>query len=78
MTVWAYLAVKGEYWGGICSAKYDGKRLGKFMSEFVRSGFEIISVADRNEYNQKLDLLKPYSDSPEFKMKHARKTKTRQ
>jgi hypothetical protein len=78
VSVWAYLAVKGEYWGGVCSANANPKSIGKFMSEFVKAGFEITSVADRSEYNQKLDLLKPYNQSPEWQLKHARKPRRKQ
>ena len=82
MAVWAYISVRGEYWGGVCVIKdlsgvcvnNDRKAIARWLAKFVASGFEIVSVANWDEYNQELALLKPHSESPEHQMKYARKS----
>ena len=74
-TAWAYIACKGDYWGGIISDRAGPKELGKFMSEFVKDGFSIINVSSRDEYVTKIGAMKPWFESPDFKPKTSRKAK---
>ena len=73
MSIFGYIAHKDGYWGGICSSSMPPKDLAKFLADFVKDGFEIMTVADRDDYNAKIKDMKPWSDSPYFKPKRSRR-----
>ena len=52
MTAWAYIAHKGGYWAGICSAEVSPRFLKKFFGEFA--GFQIELVDSREAYLSRL------------------------
>lgn len=62
MTIFAYIAHKDGEWVGVCSAKGDRSNIAKFLSFYVRQGFDIMSVATREEYLAKLDSMKMWGD----------------
>lgn len=67
---WAFIAYKGEYWAGVCSAQVPKRDLKNFLGEFGADGFSITSVENRDEYDAKLKGMKFWHDSPEWKAKH--------
>ena len=53
--VWAYLAVRDGYIGGMCAPEPLGQReTAKFVARFVRAGFDIIACPNQAEYLAKL------------------------
>ena len=68
MTAWAYIAHKGGYWAGICSAEVSPRFLKKFFGEFA--GFQIELVDSREAYLSKIKSMKIWHESPEYKAKH--------
>ena len=74
--VWAYIAEKDGYWVGVIAADLAGpKETASFISKYIRNGFSVVSLKNREEYEAKLAELKPYSESPEWASKHARKSR---
>jgi hypothetical protein len=47
---WAFIALKGNLWGGVCSPEAGEESLGKFMSEMALAGYTIKPVYSREEY----------------------------
>lgn len=66
--VWAYVAHKDGYWAGVASSELQG--IGSWIGKFIKAGFTVSSVKDRDEYDATLKDLKPWHDSPEYKAKH--------
>lgn len=62
MTIFAYIAHKDGEWVGVCSAMIDRGEMAKFMIPFVIKGFDIMSVATREEYLARLDSMKMWGD----------------
>lgn len=73
MTAWAYIAHKGEYWGGVAATSMPAKDLAKFISDFVKDGYEIMPIADRDEYEAKMAGMKMIHEHPDFKPKKTRR-----
>lgn len=74
MSTWVYIAHKGDYWGGLIAANIDRKSLSKFMSDYVKDGFDIMAVPDREKYLKIIDTMKPWNESPDYvPTKRARK-----
>jgi hypothetical protein len=71
MTVFAYIAHKDGYWGGVCSPRIGAKSLAKWLAGFIRSGFDIMPVASREEYLATLDRMQPWFDRPEARLARA-------
>lgn len=44
---WAFIAHKGNHLGGVTVADKDS---GKFLAPFIRKGYAILTVYDREEY----------------------------
>lgn len=63
---WAFIAHKDNHWAGVTVA--DGSRgCGKFVADFVRDGFSILTVYSREEYTKTLDGMKCWSKHPDYK-----------
>lgn len=75
MTAFVYIARKGEYWGGIMSSDMPPKMLAKEIASYVRDGFEIVGVHDRETYFSMLESMKPWNQSPDFVAKKSMRRK---
>lgn len=73
--VWAYIAHKNGYWAGVAAP--DLNDIGRWVGKFIRDGFSVSSVKNRDEYNVMLNELKPWHEFDEWKAKHSKKRKTK-
>ena len=71
--LFCYIAHKDGYWSGLCAADVPPKFLAKFMSDHAKDGCQFITCATREEYLKKLDTMKPWNESPDYKPKRKRK-----
>jgi hypothetical protein len=55
---WAYVAFKGDKFGGVCSPEVSKETVSEFLEDMVSAGYSIKTVFSRAEYDMELDKLK--------------------
>lgn len=69
---WAFIAHKDNHWAGVTVAD-ESRDTSKFVADFVRGGFSIVTVYSRDEYRKTLDGMKMWHDHPDYPHKKKRK-----
>lgn len=66
MSVFCYIAHKGDYWTAMISPECGPGELGRFMSKYTKAGFSVTSFATREEYASRIGAMKMWHDSPDY------------
>jgi hypothetical protein len=67
--VYAYIAHKEGYLGGVVSAEIPAKNLAKYLASFIKAGCDIKATDSAEEYLANVKTLKPWRQSPFYKAK---------
>ena len=55
---WAYVAFKGDKFGGVCSPEASKESLSEFLVDMAAAGYSIKTVFSRAEYDAEWSKLK--------------------